>query len=128
VTFFLADLARQITVPMAIDYLGVGRYSRDATNTTQQSFGFAGTGRQSRRIGIERDLDNPIAGRHVILVEDVVNTGLTLAFLLGALNAREPASVSVVTLLGRPARRLVNVPLKYVGFQIPNDFVVGYGL
>jgi hypoxanthine phosphoribosyltransferase len=128
VTFFLADLARQITVPMAIDYLGVGRYSREVSDLSQQTFGFAGTGRQSRRIGIQRDLDNPVAGRHVILVEDVVNTGLTLDYLLGMLGARQPASLNVVTLLDRPARRLVNVPLQYVGFQIPNDFVVGYGL
>jgi hypoxanthine phosphoribosyltransferase len=128
VTFFLADLARQITVPMAIDYLGVGRYSRDAPDVRQQSFGFAGAPRQSRRVGIQRDLDNPIAGRHVILVEDVVNTGLTLDYLMGVLAAREPASLEVVTLLDRPARRLVDVRLKYIGFQIPNDFVVGYGL
>ena len=128
ITFFLADLARQITVPMAIDYLGVGRYSREAPDVRQQSFGFAGTARQSRRVGITRDLDNPIAGRHVILVEDIVNTGLTLDYLMSVLGAREPASLEVVTLLDRPARRLIDVSLKYVGFQIPNDFVVGYGL
>jgi hypoxanthine phosphoribosyltransferase len=115
ITFFLADLARQITVPMAIDYLSVERYSR-------------GDGAAARRVTIQRDLDNPITGRNVILVEDVVNTGLTLDFLLGVLAAREPASLEVVTLLDRPARRIADVRLKYVGFQIPNDFVVGYGL
>jgi hypoxanthine phosphoribosyltransferase len=128
ITFFLADLARQITVPMAIDYLGVGRYSRDDPDLRQQAFGFAGSPRQRRRIGIQRDLDNPIAGRHVILVEDIVNTGLTLDYLVTVLGAREPASLKVVTLLDRPARRLVEVPLAYVGFQVPNEFVVGYGL
>lgn len=115
ITFFLADLARQISVPMAIDYLSVERYSR-------------GEGTMARRVAIQRDLDNPIAGRNVILVEDVVNTGLTLDFLLGVLRSREPASLEVVTLLDRPARRIADVRLKYVGFQIPNDYVVGYGL
>jgi hypoxanthine phosphoribosyltransferase len=128
ITFFLADLARQITVPVAIDYLGVGRYSRDNPDVRQQTFGFAGAPKQSRRVGIQRDLDNPIAGRNVILVEDIVNTGLTLDYLMGVLRAREPASLEVVTLLDRPARRLVDARLKYVGFQIPNDYVVGYGL
>jgi hypoxanthine phosphoribosyltransferase len=113
ITFFLADLARQITVPMAIDYLAVGRY--------------AGAQPQDR-VKIVRDIDIPIGGRHVILVEDVVNTGLTLDYVLGVLRAREPASLAVVTLLDRPARRLVQVPIRYTGFQIPNDFVVGYGL
>ena len=113
ITFFLADLARQITVPMAIDYLALRRY--------------AGAQPQDR-VKISRDLDYPIAGRHVILVEDVVNTGLTLDYVLRALQTRGPASVAVATLLDRPARRLVNVPINYVGFQIPNDYVVGYGL
>jgi hypoxanthine phosphoribosyltransferase len=113
ITFFLADLARQIKVPLAIDYLGVAR--RSGTSDRE-------------RVSIVRDIDYPITGRHVILVEDVVNTGLTLDFLLSRLREREPASIEVVTLLDRPSRRLVNVPMKYVGFQIPNDYVVGYGL
>ena len=77
---------------------------------------------------IARDIDYPIKGRNVLVVEDIVNTGLTLDYLLSALRAREPASVEVVTLLDRPTRRLVEVPVRYVGFQIPNDYVVGYGL
>ena len=113
VTFFLADLARQITVPLAIDYLSVARRSGAS---------------QRERVSIVRDIDYPITGRHVILVEDVVNTGLTLDFLLARLRERDPASIEVVTLLDRPSRRLVNVPMKYVGFQIPSDYVVGYGL
>ena len=115
ITFFLADLARQITVPLALDYLSVTRYARLE-------------GHDHRKVRIQRDLDNPIAGRHVILVEDVVNTGLTLDYVLGVLREREPASLEVVTLLDRPGRRIVDIQLKYVGFQIPNDYVVGYGL
>ena len=113
ITFFLADLARQVTVPMAIDYLSVDRYAR---------------GGEHSRVRIVRDLDYPIEGRHVILVEDVVNTGLTLDFILHSLELRDPASIAVCTLLDRPGRRLADVPIRYIGFQIPNDFVVGYGL
>jgi hypoxanthine phosphoribosyltransferase len=113
ITFFLADLARQMTIPVAIDYLGLAR--RSGADARQ-------------RVSIVRDIDYPIEGRHVLLVEDIVNTGLTLDYVIGELRARNPASVEVVTLLDRPARRLVEVPMKYVGFQIPTDYVVGYGL
>lgn len=113
VTFFMADLARQIKVPFVIDYLDLRRYA----------------GAQPReRVSIARDIDYPIEGRHVLLIEDIVNTGLTLDYVLSELLARGAASLEVVTLLDRPLRRLVNVPVKYVGFQIPNDYVVGYGL
>ncbi|GAC1658665.1 MAG: hypothetical protein NVS9B1_19050 [Candidatus Dormibacteraceae bacterium] len=113
ITFFLADLARQITIPTAIDYLALAHYA----------------GAQPRdRVNIVRDLDIPIAGRHVLIVEDIINTGLTLEFVLAALRRRGPASVEVVTLLDRPSRRLASVPIRYTGFQIPNDYVVGYGL
>ena len=114
ITFFLADLARQIKVPMAIDYLSLAR---------RQSAGGA-----NERVRIVRDLDYPIEGRHVILVQDVINTGLTMDYLLHELERRNPASVSVCTLLDRPGRRLAHVPIRYIGFQIPNDYVVGYGL
>ncbi|HKF76292.1 MAG TPA: hypoxanthine phosphoribosyltransferase [Candidatus Dormibacteraeota bacterium] len=115
ITFFLADLARQITVPMAIDYLSVARYSRDPARGT-------------RRVAIDRDVDYPIGNRHVLLVQDVINTGATLDYVLGVLRSRGPASVEVVTLLDRPARRIADVRPRYTGFQIPNDYVVGYGL
>lgn len=115
ITFFLADLARQVTVPMAIDYLSVVRYSRE-------------NGQGTRRVAIQRDIDYPIAGRHVILVEDVINTGLTLDYVLGTLQRRAPASLEVVTLLDRPSRRIAPVSPTYTGFQIPNEYVVGYGL
>ncbi len=113
VTFFLADLARQIRVPFVIDYLDLQR--------------FAGAQPQDR-VRIARDIDYPIEGRHVLLVEDIINTGLTIDYVLSELQRRQPASLELVTLLDRPLRRLVNVPVRYVGFQIPNDYVVGYGL
>src|SRR2546422_6250680 len=113
VTFFLADLARQVKVPFVIDYLGLRR--------------FAGAQPQDR-VRIARDIDYPIEGRHVLLVEAIINTWFTIDYVLSELRRRLPASLEVVTLLDRPLRRLVNVPVRYVGFQIPNDYVVGYGL
>src|ERR1700674_425675 len=113
ITFFLADLARGIKVPFVIDYLDLRRY--------------AGA-QPSDRVRIARDIDYPIKGRHVLIVEDIVNTGLTLDYVLSELRLRNPASVEVVTLLDRHTRRLVDVPVRYVGFQIPTDYVVGYGL
>jgi hypoxanthine phosphoribosyltransferase len=113
VTFFLADLARAIKVPFVLDYLDLRRYAGAQPH---------------HRVRVARDIDYPITGRHVLLVEDIVNTGLTLDYVFSELRAREPASIEVVTLLDRPLRRLVQVPIRYVGFQIPNDYVVGYGL
>src|SRR6202158_2869091 len=113
VTFFLADLARQIKVPFVLDYLDLKR--------------FAGA-QPHERVRIARDIDYPIDGRHVLLVEDIVNTGLTLHYLLGELRERGAASIEIVTLLDRPGRRLVEVPVRYAAYQIPNDYVVGYGL
>jgi hypoxanthine phosphoribosyltransferase len=113
VTFFLADLARGIKVPFVIDYLDLRRYAGAQPHD---------------RVRIARDIDYPIQGRHVLIVEDIVNTGLTLDYVLSELRQREPASIEVVTLLDRPLRRLVKIPIRYVGFQIPNDYVVGYGL
>lgn len=113
ITFFMADLARTMTVPVGIDYLDIRRYRSTLPG---------------ERVRIVRDLDTPITGRNVVLVEDMVNTGLTLDFLLNRLREREPASVEVVTLLDRPSRRLVEVPIRYTGFQVPPDYVVGYGL
>jgi hypoxanthine phosphoribosyltransferase len=112
ITFFMADLARAITRPLAIDYLSVREYD----------------GADGARVCIERDLDLDIRGRHVLLVEDIVNTGLTLDYVLRALRDREPASLRVCALFDKGERRLTPVPLDYVGFAIPNEFVVGYGL
>ena len=109
ITFFLADLARAITRPLAIDYLQLSRDLREG-------------------VAIRKDLDLDIRGKHVLLVEDIVNTGLTLDFIVRVLREREPASLEVCALLDKAERRLVPVPVKYVGFTIPNEFVVGYGL
>src|SRR5438552_773131 len=113
ITFFLADLARQIKVPFVIDYLDLQR--------------FAGALPQDR-VRIVRNIDYPIEGRHVLLVEDIINTGFTLDYVLSELRRRQPTSLEVVTLPDRPLRRMVSLPVRYVGFQIPNDYVVGYGL
>lgn len=113
VTFFIADLARAISRPVALDFLAIARPSR---------------GSSEREVRIVKDLDRQIAGEHVILVEDIVNTGLTLDFLLKDLRARGPASLAVCTLLDKAEQRVVPVPLNYTGFTIPDEFVVGYGL
>jgi hypoxanthine phosphoribosyltransferase len=120
ITFFLADLARQVTVPMAIDYVSVARYSQPSP--------LVAGGARPRRVSIERDVDYPIEGRHVLLVEDIVNTGVTLDYVLGVLRERRPASLEVVTLLDRPSRRIASVAPRYTGFQVSSDYVVGYGL
>ena len=114
ITFFLADLARAITRPVGIDYLAIARPAR--------------TGPPGGAVRIVKDLDREVAGQHVLLVEDVVNTGLTLDFLLKELRRRLPASLAVCTLLDKAEQRVVPVPLDYVGFTIPDEFVIGYGL
>lgn len=112
VLVFIADLMRQISVPTSIDLMAVSSYE--------------GTGQAAVRI--LKDLDLPIKGRDVILVEDIVDTGMTLNTLIDYLQTKKPASLKVAALLDKRARRLVNVPVDYVGFEIPDEFVVGYGL
>ena len=114
ITFFLADLARAITRPVAIEYLSISRPGRGASG--------------DEAVRIVKDLDRDIAGQHVLLVEDIVNTGLTLAYLVKELRARNPASLAVCTLLDKADQRVVPVALDYTGFTIPDEFVVGYGL
>jgi hypoxanthine phosphoribosyltransferase len=109
ITFFLADLARAITRPLAIDYMQLSRAV-------------------DQGVQIDKDLDLEIEGQHVLLVEDIVNTGMTMNFLLDRLRGRKPASLEVCALLDKSERRLSPVDVKYIGFQIPNEFVVGYGL
>ena len=112
--FFLSDLMRVLEVPCQVDFMAVASY-----------------GSQTETSGVVRilkDLDAPIAGRDVLIVEDIVDSGLTLQYLLRALRAREPASVEVCALLTKPERRKVELPIRYVGFEIPNRFAVGYGL
>lgn len=107
---FLADLVRAVRLPLMVDFLALSRY---------------GSGRRAR---ILKDLDLDITGRHVLLVEDIVDTGLTLAYLLQALAVRRPASLRVCTLLDRRVRRIAEVPLDFVGFEVGDEFLVGYGL
>jgi hypoxanthine phosphoribosyltransferase len=112
VTFFMADLARSITRPLALEYLAVAPWQEG----------------QTERVRFSKELDLDIAGRHVLLIEDVVTTGLTLDFVLAYLRDREPASLDVCVLFDKRQRHLVDVPIRYTGFTIPNAYVVGYGL
>ena len=110
---FMADLLRAITIPVGLDFLAISSYvGRDSSGVVR----------------LLKDLDHPIGGMDVLLVEDVIDTGLTLSYVLRVLRTREPASLEVCTLLNKPRGRLIDQPLKYVGFDLPNDFVVGYGL
>jgi hypoxanthine phosphoribosyltransferase len=110
---FLADLMRAIDTPLTLDLLGVASY--------------AGT-QSSGETRLTKDLDDSIEGRHVLVVEDIIDTGLTLSYVLRNLRQRAPASVRVVTFLDKPARRGAVVEADYVGFTIPDKFVIGYGL
>ena len=112
--FFLADLSREISVVAEIEYMSVASYGKST-----QSSGV---------VRILKDLDRDIDGADVLLVEDIVDTGLTLEYLLRILASRRPRSLKVCSLLNKPARRVVDVPVDYVGFTIPDEFVVGYGL
>lgn len=111
---FMADLMRTITIPIEIDYMAVASYSPES--------------RDSGVVRLEKDLGLPIKGRHVLFVEDVVDTGLTLRYLLSNLKARGPASLKVCTLFNKSRRRLIDIPANYTGFELPDRFVVGYGL
>jgi hypoxanthine phosphoribosyltransferase len=113
-TVFLADLIRQIRLPLEVHFIAISRYG-DA----EESLG---------RVRILLDLDVDLTDRHVILVEDIVDTGLTLSYLLSVLRSRRPASLEVCTLLDKSARRIAPVSVRYVGFECPDRFVVGYGL
>ena len=112
VLVFIADLMRQISLPTSVDLMSISSYD----------------GNGSAAVRIQKDLDLNIKGRHVILIEDIVDTGMTLNTLIDYLQTKRPASLKVCTLLDKRARRLINVPLEYVGFEIPDEFVVGYGL
>jgi hypoxanthine phosphoribosyltransferase len=112
--FFMADLMRELTIPCEIDFMAISSYG-------------AGTD-SSGVVRILKDLDLNISGRHVLVVEDIIDSGLTLSYLMRSLSAREPATVEICALLTKPDRREVDVPVRYVGFEIPNEFVIGYGL
>ena len=108
---FMAELMRQISLPMSMEYMSISHFNGE-----------------SEGVKITKDLDSAIEHQHVLMVEDIVDTGMTLNYLLNYLGIRKPASLKVCTLLDKRVRRLVDVPLEYVGFEIPDEFVVGYGL
>ena len=112
--FFLADLMRRLTVPCEIDFMAISSYGASTDS--------------SGVVRILKDLDINIEGRHVLVVEDIIDSGLTLSYLMRNLEARGPASLEVCALLTKPDRREIDVPVRYTGFEIPNRFVIGYGL
>lgn len=112
---FLGDLMRHITIPHEIDFLAVSSYGKEIRESTGV-------------VRILKDLDEPIDGRHVLIVEDIVDTGHTLAYITRNLAARQPASLKICTLLDKAERRQVDIPVDYTGFIIPDKFVFGYGL
>jgi hypoxanthine phosphoribosyltransferase len=111
---FISDLVRRLTVPCTMDFMAVSSYG-SATHS-------------SGVVRILKDLDAPIEGKHVLLVEDVVDSGLTLSYLMKNLRSREPASLELCTLMVKPAGRRLPIEMRYVGFDMPDTFVVGYGL
>lgn len=111
---FMADLARAIDVPVAIDFMAVSSYGISS--------------RSSGVVRILKDLDENVEDKHLLIVEDIIDTGLTLKYLLDNLRSRKPASLKICTLLNKPSRRKAEVPIDYNGFDIPDYFVVGYGL
>lgn len=113
--YFMADLTRAITIPITMDFMAITSYGEDEAS--------------SGAVRLIKDLDEEITGRHVILVEDIIDTGLTAAYLLRTLRARDPISLNICTLLDKSVRRIVdNLPIAYRGFDVPDMFVVGYGL
>jgi hypoxanthine phosphoribosyltransferase len=112
---FLTDLMRHIEVPHSIDFLGVSSYG-------------AGVRRSSGHVRIVMDLEQDIAGKDVLLVEDIIDSGHTLNYILAQLSARKPGNLRVCALLSKPSRREVNIPIDFLGFEIPDKFVFGYGL
>ncbi len=111
VIFFMSDLLRSINIPVTVDFIAISRY--DPLHKTKGP------------VRLIKDLDEAVEGRHLIFVEDIIDTGLTLSYLLRILKARSPASLEVCTLFNKPEHRLVNVPLRYKGFDLPDRFVVG---
>ena len=110
--FFATDLARQIDLPLSMDFLSISSYGEDSEGVVR----------------ITKDLEENIAGKDVLVIEDIIDTGFTLKYLLRTLGSRNPKSLEVCALLNRRARRIIEIGLKYIGFEIPDKFVVGYGL
>jgi hypoxanthine phosphoribosyltransferase len=112
--FFMADLMRHVTVPCEVDFMAISSYGASTDS--------------SGVVRILKDLDINIEGRHVLVVEDIIDSGLTLSYLMRNLEARGPASLEICALLTKPDRREMDVPVRYIGFEIPDRFVIGYGL
>jgi len=111
---FASDLIKNITIPCEIDFMAVSSYG-DSTES-------------SGVVRILKDLDHSIEGKHVLLVEDIVDSGITLSYLLKYLKARRAESIEIVSLLNKPERRTADLDVKYIGFKVPNEFIVGYGI
>ena len=114
VLFFMADLLRAITIPVEVDFMAISSYAAAA--------------KEQGSVRLLKDLEIPCEGRHVLFVEDIVDTGLTLNYLLRILRAREPASLEICVLFNKPRHRLIDIPMRYKGFDLPDRVVVGYGL
>jgi hypoxanthine phosphoribosyltransferase len=112
--FFMADLMRNLSIPCEIDFMAISSYGEGTDS--------------SGVVRILKDLDINIEGRDVLVVEDIIDSGLTLSYLIRNLEAREPATLEICALMTKPDRREIEVPVRYVGFEIPNRFVIGYGL
>ncbi len=113
-SFFMCELAKRIDIPVSIDFMSVSSYGESTES--------------SGEIKIKKDLEEPLEGKHVLIVEDIVDTGKTLQYLMGLMKERGAEDVKLCALLDKPDRRLVDVKADYTGFQIPDEFVVGYGL
>lgn len=111
---FVSDLVRNISIPCEIDFMSVSSYGASSES--------------SGVVRILKDLDQDIEGKNVIIAEDIIDSGITLDYLVDFLKARKPKSIEIVTLLSKPARRKVDINVKYIGFEVPDEFLVGYGL
>ena len=112
---FMADLIRMMGIPVEIEFVGLSSYGKGATES-------------AGKVKVVQGLKTPVKGRHVLVIEDIVDTGLTIRFLLDNLKKKKPASLKLCALLDKPSRRKIDVPIDYLGFSIPNVFVVGYGI
>ena len=113
-SFFMCELSKRITVPVSLDFMSVSSYGNDS--------------KSSGVVKIVKDLDDSLEGKHVIVIEDIIDSGRTLSYLLELLKDRKPESLKLCTLLDKPDRRVVDVHIDYTGFEVPDEFIVGYGL